>query len=34
MRDYFMTTARLGFGIWTADDLEPAKAMWADAPQL
>ena len=25
---------RLGFGIWTADDLEPAKAMWADAPQL
>ncbi|MBQ3091289.1 MAG: GNAT family N-acetyltransferase [Clostridia bacterium] len=33
MRDYFMTTARLGFGIWTADDLEPAKALWGD-PQV
>lgn len=28
MRKYFMTTDRLGFGIWQEDDLENAKKLW------
>ncbi len=30
MRDYFMRTARLGFGRWTPDDLEIAAGLWGD----
>ena len=33
MRDYFMTTARLGFAIWTAEDAELAHSLWGD-PQV
>ena len=31
MRDYFMTTERLGFSRWTADDAALAKLLWGDA---
>ncbi len=30
MRDYFMQSARLGFGIWTAEDLPLALGLWGD----
>jgi ribosomal-protein-alanine N-acetyltransferase len=29
-RDYFMTSARLGFGVWTTDDAGLAAALWGD----
>jgi len=32
-RDYFLTTERLGFSHWKADDLALAKKLWAD-PQV
>ncbi len=31
MRDYFLRSARLGFGIWTAEDLPLALGLWDDA---
>ena len=30
MREYFMHSARLGFGIWTLDDLPLALGLWGD----
>ncbi len=30
MRDYFMRSARLGFGIWSAHDLPLALGLWGD----
>jgi [ribosomal protein S5]-alanine N-acetyltransferase len=30
MRDYFLTSPRLGFGTWTAADLPLATALWGD----
>lgn len=30
MRDYFMTSERLGFSVWTEDDEELAKELWGD----
>ncbi len=30
MRDYFLRSARLGFGIWTAEDLPLALGLWGD----
>jgi ribosomal-protein-alanine N-acetyltransferase len=29
-RDYWLRSARLGFGRWTTDDLDLAKALWGD----
>ena len=31
MRDYFLRSSRLGFGIWRADDLQLALGLWGDA---
>lgn len=31
MRSYFLRTSRLGFGTWSADDLDLAIALWGDA---
>ena len=33
MRDYFMCSARLGFGIWNEHDLPLAMGLWGD-PQV
>ena len=30
MRDYFLRSTRLGFGIWTAEDLPLALGLWGD----
>lgn len=30
MQNYFMTTARLCFGIWTENDLPAARLLWGD----
>jgi len=30
MRDYFLRSARLGFGIWSAEDLPLALGLWGD----
>jgi RimJ/RimL family protein N-acetyltransferase len=30
MRDYHLTSARLGFGWWAADDLPLAEQLWGD----
>src|SRR5271154_1811719 len=31
MRDYFLTTERLGFGHWSDGDLDLAWTLWGDA---
>jgi RimJ/RimL family protein N-acetyltransferase len=31
MREYFLTTARLGFGRWSADDENLALSLWGDS---
>lgn len=33
MRDYFMTTPRLGFGLWRQGDIKAARILWGD-PQV
>lgn len=33
MREYFLTTERLGFSVWTTDDLPLAHALWGN-PQV
>ena len=30
MRDYFLTTERLGFSIWKKEDIELAVSLWGD----
>jgi RimJ/RimL family protein N-acetyltransferase len=30
MRDYFLRSARLGFGTWSAEDLPLALGLWGD----
>lgn len=30
MKQYFMTTDRLGFGVWTENDMDSAAMLWRD----
>ena len=30
MKQYFMTTDRLGFGVWTENDTDLAATLWRD----
>ncbi len=30
MRDYFLTSKRLGFSVWSMDDFDLAKSLWGD----
>ena len=31
MRNYFLTTERLGFGLWSINDFDLAKSLWGNA---